>query len=991
MPCFSPFGRRGKSHRLALANLRQPWLVVLLSFGPQSFGPQVVTGDAVAATPDSVDFFETKIRPVLVKHCYECHSGDSEGISGSLWLDSAEGMRTGGDSGPAVEPGDIDGSLLIAAIRYESTEMPPDGRLPDSVIRDFEQWVAAGAVDPRGGTSATPRGEADGIDMESGREFWAFRPIRESPPEIASSPSGGHAIDAYLESARRRAGVSAIGPADPATRLRRLSFDLTGLPPNDAVQSRWLADPSPATWRRIVDEMLASPGFAEHWARHWMDVARYADSNGSDFNATFHDAWRYRDYLIRSFASDRPWDAMIRQQIAGDLLPAEDDHERRDNLVATTFLMLGTKMLSERNKDQLRMDVVDEQVDTVGRAFMGLTLGCARCHDHKFDPIPTEDYYALAGIFRSTRTLHGESQKYVSTWDRTPLPVEPERAAAVERHEAELNSTREAIKSAEGAVERAKSERDAKLAGVVADDDAAEQEGEWTSSTYSKSFIGDGYLHDNNGSKGKISLRYSVTLPEPGEYEVRLSHSPGANRASNVPVTIATADGETRVTWDQREATEPPMWTSLGSFRFDDPDTFVVIRNDDTDGYVIADAVQFVPAESKESNDSSKETVSDVGEDGSDETAESRRAEVARSIERAEEKLKGLRSELKRLEADAPPPLPQAMAVADRPTPEIGDSPVHIRGEIRNLGDNVPRGFLRVCGEGDATIGDSEGSGRIELAEWLTDPDHPLVARVLVNRVWMHLLGEGIVRTVDNFGYQGERPSHPELLDAMAIRFVRGGWRLKPLVREIVLSEAYQLSSRFDPAAAEADPENRSFWRMNRKRLPAESIRDAMVSAAGGLDRRPQFDRMRGFGTLVSGNSGGDRADVNDVGAPCRSVYLPVVRGYLPPMMVALDMADPDLLVGRRPTTNVPGQALVLVNSPDINRWAEAAGSRVFDASDSFEGRLRKAYRLVLQRSPDAMDRRIAKGFLGDRVDSPDAWREFVAAMFAGTEFRWLD
>ncbi|NND96150.1 MAG: DUF1549 domain-containing protein, partial [Pirellulaceae bacterium] len=366
---------------------------------------------------DTIAFFEKKIRPVLVQHCYQCHAGDADDIGGSLLLDSRDGMMIGGDTGPAIKPGDADASTLVAALRYESAEMPPDGQLPDQVIQDFERWIAAGAVDPRK-TDAVQPPPREAIDIDAGREFWAFRPIELVTPSTTTYPSSRGLIDQYLLDRLSQSNLDPNATAPATVRLRRLAFDLTGLPPDQDLLNRWIADPSPEHWQRIVDQLLSSAEFAEQWARHWMDVARYADSNGSDFNATHHEAWRYRDYLVRSFAADRPVDQMITQQIAGDLLRYENDAERYDNVVATTFLMLGTKMLSERDKSKLQMDVVDEQIDTVGRAFLALTLGCARCHDHKFDPVPTEDYYALAGIFKSTRTLNGESQKYVSDWNR---------------------------------------------------------------------------------------------------------------------------------------------------------------------------------------------------------------------------------------------------------------------------------------------------------------------------------------------------------------------------------------------------------------------------------------------------------------------------------------------------------------------------------------------------------------------------------------------
>jgi hypothetical protein len=932
---------------------------------------------------DSVEFFENRIRPVLIKHCYECHSSAADEIGGSLVLDSSDAMMSGGDSGPAIAPGNAEASMLIAAIRYESSEMPPDGRLPEGVIGDFERWINAGAVDPRQAAARPAAAMSSQVDLQAGRQFWAFRPIQSSPIPEAIEPSSRGPVDQYLGDALFRGGIAANAPAAPEVRLRRLAFDLTGLPPDQELLARWIADPTPRQWHRIVDSMLASPAFAEHWARHWMDVARYADSNGADFNATHHEAWRYRDYLIRAFAADTPVDQMIRQQIAGDLLPSRDDAQRYDNVVASTFLMLGTKMLSERNKAKLALDVVDEQIDTVGRAFLGLTLGCARCHDHKFDPVPTEDYYALAGIFESTVTLKGESQKYVSTWSRVALPASEQQVAAVKKHRADVKSLEAEIKRAQAKLKAMKENRGAVFQGTVVDDVEAEKVGDWVSSTYFKHFVGEGYVHDDNSGKGQASIRFKTRLPETGKYVVRIAHSPGSNRSSAVPITIQTVNGQSKVLADQRTIKIEPMWTLLGTFDFaSDRDAVVTVSNHGTSGYVIADAVQFIPVDP---------TVEDA-----DPVAEQL---AAAEVKAAGDRVAVLEDNLAALKKQPPAPLPEAMAPTDRGTDEIADSHVHIRGEVKNLGPVVPRGFLQVCSSGGTSIRRPRGSGRVELADWLTDPDNPLVSRVFVNRVWMHLMGNGLVRTVDNFGAQGERPTHPELLDALATEFVRGGWHLKPLIRSLVTSSAYQRSSHYRSDAASVDPQNRLLWRMPRRRIPAEAIRDTMLASAGQLDRRARREPMSGRGVLVSSNNADSSASFNEVGDPCRSIYLPVVRGYLPPLMTMLDAADPDLLVGRRPTTNVPAQALVLINSPDVNRWSRQTAERVIAAADEFNVRLELAYAICLGRGPTDADRRLAAEFFGIAFEveheiageSLDAWHEWIAALFACTEFRLLE
>ena len=937
------------------------------------------TSLAVAANPpDSTEFFENRIRPVLVEHCYKCHSDESEEIGGSLWLDSASAMRDGGDSGPIIEPGDPEASLLISAIRYESMEMPPDEPLPEHVIADFEKWIAAGAKDPRVATNNAPNRD-HGIDFEAGRRFWAFQPITDFRASLTPDQRDNlrdTLIDTLVESSLAERGIQPNGAMEPAGRLRRLSFDLTGLPPAESLRQRWLSEPSDENWRAIVDELLGSRAFAQHWGRHWLDVARYADSNGSDFNATFHEAWRYRDYVVNSFDNDRPLDQFIRQQVAGDLLPASNDTERHDNIVASTFLMLGTKMLSERDKSKLELDVVDEQIDTVGRAFLGMTLGCARCHDHKFDPISTEDYYALAGIFRSTQTLKGESQKYVSTWNRVRLPTSQQHRDDLVNHKRDVADLEKQIEKAKSDVVRVG------YRGIVIDDSDAKKVGKWVDSTLSKGFVGVGYVHDNNSEKGAKSIEFRTRLPKSGTYTVKFAYSPGGNRAPAVPVTLITADTTEDFVLDQRTLDDgDKTWKTLGEYTFsDDKDAVLTLRNEETSGYVIADAVQFI----------------EQGDANTDDN-EARIAE-------AKATLKSLQDQLKELKADKPPPLPEAMAPSDLSTDKIADSPVHIRGEVKNLGATVPRGFLTVCSSGDASIESPSGSGRLELAHWLTDPDQPLVARVMVNRVWSHLFGEGLVRTVNNFGIRGERPSHPRLLDALAVDLMREGWKLKPLIRKVVLSEAYQRDSGFHAEAAALDPENRLLWRAHRKRITAESIRDTMLMATGTLTDEEPTEPVADKGVLVTKNNATSAEVRSGIERPVRTMYLPLVRGHVSPLLSTLDAADPDLLVGKRPTTNVPAQTLVLLNHDSVNQWASQTAERILSQCPSTSEQVDAAYRWCLSRDANERERETALKLLEaaggsdtNRSDADDRelakarLTDLIAAIFASTEFRLLD
>jgi hypothetical protein len=950
-------------------------------------GEETKTTSTAAA---SEEFFETRIRPVLVEHCYQCHSSEADEIGGGLWLDTAEAMREGGDSGPAVQAGKIDQSVLISAIRYESAEMPPSGKLPEPIIKDFENWIAAGAIDPRTSLTNDPRqsGETK-LDMDAGRAFWAFQPLNFYAPPISDESTKDAWIDAFLDHQLVQAGITPNPRADVDTELRRLAFDLTGLPPTPEKISRWRSDPSDSTWLTIVDELLASPGFAEHWARHWMDVARYADSNGSDFNATFHDAWRYRDYLIRNIAADTPVDEMIRQQIAGDLLPARTDDDRHDNLVATTFLMLGTKMLSERDKAKLTMDVVDEQIDTVGRAFLGLTLGCARCHDHKFDPVPMQDYYALAGIFRSTLCLQGESQKYVSTWKPMPLPTSDTHRHEVSEHQSKVAELKAAIKKLETQIKQDDSSSK-RLEGIVIDDIEAIKTGDWTTSTYIKNFIGSGYVHDDNRDKGKLSITFSTKLTslakeastdKPRRWEARLWYTSGGTRANKVPVEIRIGESVQQRHVDQSQSNTIVAYASLGEFDVpDQANVSVVVSNAGTAGYVTVDAVQWLPVDGS--------VVADAPAKQDDTQLKQWTAEREHLTEQLDSLVK-----------NPPPPLPTCMAVQDRDAKQIADCPLHIRGEVNNLADTVPRGFLSVLDASENVTSPRQfsGSGRLELAAWLTDPDQPLTPRVAVNRIWMRLMGEGLVRTVDNFGQRGERPTHPELLDAIAVDFIRHGWSRKHLIRQIVMSNAYRRSSMPNEQSVSIDPENRLLWRGNRKRLTAESIRDGMLVVAGILDRSAISNPMNGYGVLVSSNDAGSKAKVSfSINDPRRTLYLPVIRGETPALLSVLDVADADLLVGKRPTTNVPAQALALVGSEEVRQWAGQAATRMLNDTDDPARRVDWVYEHVLQRLATSEDRALIDAWLMSETaqalpNDQRRWQEWIAAMFASTEFRFLD
>ncbi|MEM6689333.1 MAG: DUF1553 domain-containing protein [Planctomycetota bacterium] len=932
-------------------------------------------------------FFESKIRPVLIEHCYECHAiEETDEAGGSLWLDSSNGMMDGGDSGPAIVPGNVEASLLVSAMRYESTEMPPDGRLPDETIADFEKWIRDGAFDPRESDSIDRR-KGHRIDIEAGKEFWSFKPIELQVFKTPPSHLEEDWIDVCIDDRLASAGITSSSLTRPDILLRRLCYDLTGLPPSLALQRRFESDPSEESYSQIVNELLSAPEFGQHWARHWMDVARYADSNGSDFNATYHEAYRYRDWLIEAFNADTPFDRMIRMQVAGDLLPAKTDSERYNNVVATTFLMLGTKMLSERDKAKLELDVVDEQVDTIGRGFMGLTMGCARCHDHKFDPIPTEDYYAMAGILAASMTLNGESQEYVSTFNRMRLPTSEQHREQRRQYNSELRKLESRRNAKKKEIQKLQEQLEAELEGVVVDDQQAIKTGKWTDSKIYRHYVGKGYVHDGNAGDGNASIRFEAEL-DPGIYEIRVAFSPGGTRASVVPVRVDTVDGTVDAVLNQQRVDIQPIWGTLGEFPLDES-AAVMLANQGTKGYVIADAVQFIPVNRAPVIESSNAPESSEARDQA-------RKEISNQLAAVEKQLAGIEKQLKTLKSDEPPALPEAMAPTDRPTDELANLAIRIRGEPHALGDEVPRGFLQVCGSGSARLESLEGSGRLELADWLTDPDHPLVARVWVNRVWQHLFGEGIVRTVDNFGTRGETPSHPELLDHLAAEMIQGKWRLKPMIRRLVMTKAYRRSSDYDANAAAVDPENRLLWRHSRKRLTAESIRDSMLTAAGQLRTEAWSDALRDQPVLASGNSASDKVKGSHLDKPYRSVYLPIIRGFVPDLMQSLDVANADLLVGRRSLTNVPGKPLAMMHHPSVIAWANASAKRIVNDSKSLEDRLELLYRRLLSRSAtrqeyDFWRQVIEPSDTSEGLNGEVAWRLVCRSIFASTEFHNLD
>lgn len=809
-------------------------------------GPPVAGGPVERAPSlEGIAFFEKYIRPVLVESCYECHSASADSPKGGLLLDSRAGVLAGGDGGPVVIPGDASKSLLLEALRYQNkdVQMPPPkhgGKLPDGVILNFEKWIALGAPDPR---EAVPGGKSTVI--EKGRDHWAFRGVRKcSPPQVSEEAWPYADSDRFLLAAMEARGIAPVGDADRPALLRRVFFDLTGLPPSVEAVEAFAGDETPGAFAKVVDGLLASDAFGERWGRYWLDVARYADSTGRGSNVLYPHAWRYRDYVIASFNADKPYDQFLKEQVAGDLLPWKDALQRAEQTVATGFLAVGPKQLNEPDNLQFQLDMVDEQVDSLMQASMGMTVGCARCHDHKFDPISQKEYYALAGIFRSSETLYG-TVSLITNQHPSGLLQLPASAPVVERPFVGVDRLKKEIVRLESEL---------------------------------KALVG--------GASGPFAL--------PADPEK-------ARKSFGVRSQIAVA-----------------------------------------------------------------------------------------------------RRQLKEMAPDGKM-LPFAMGVRDKAEPT--DMPLYLRGDPAKPSGLVARGFLEVVASGGKVAG--KGSGRLELAEWIASPENPLTARVMVNRVWHHLFGRGLVPSVDNFGSTGETPSHPELLDFLAARFVESGWSVKTLIRELVLSHAYRLGTSLDAQRYNEDPENTLVWRMRPRRLDAEAARDAMLAISGRLQTRPPLgsvaarvgDRFAGFAAV--------RASEEAVSG-MRSVYLTVLRDQTSDVLALFDFANPNAVTGSREETTTPAQALFLMNSPVVESMAQAWASCLKVAEVELLARIRLAYRQSFGREPTRSEleatelffKRAAGETWSGRTEGAGvsaapggewALTAFCQALFASAEFRILN
>ncbi len=822
-----------------------PFRLILLTLAMVRLGSPALLKAAEINAADAL-FFETTIRPLLVERCFECHSARLGREEGGLALDSFAALTRGGQSGPAVISGEVAKSPLLTTLQSSPTPPPkvPAHVVNSTVLGNLTAWAGRGAPWPESPLPVATTAEEISALRKKAERHWAFRPPQQPTlPQVKNSEWPRDRADYFILERLQANGLAPSPDADRTVWLRRVSFDVIGLPPTVSELDDFLADPDPddEACARVVDRLLGSESFGVRWGRHWLDLARFGESTGYDRNMTYPLAWRYRNYVIEAHNHDVPYDRFIREQLAGDLLPADTPEERDRLAVATGFLVVGPKTQNESNLLLYRMNAIDDQIDATCRAFLGLTANCARCHDHKYDPIPTRDYHALAGIFRSTRQFSG-AQTNVRDEDGAAWPLGPD---ATER-------LRRLAEHAAGAAEA----QQTYLAKVKIRNDireALEQEGkDWKKSP----------------------------TPELQDAENEVQRHQGLVKAANENPPVA------------------PDW---------------------------------------------------------------------------------------------------AMAVSD--AAEMINCPVFEKGEISQPREVVPRGVPTLLGLETTRI-PADQSGRRQLADWIASPRNALTARVAVNRVWQHLFGTGLVASSDNFGLTGTPPSHPELLDDLALRFTQEGWSLKSLLRSLLLSRTYRQSSSSNPEGEQRDPANRWLWRQPPRLLEAEVLRDSLLAVSGELDPAPQQgSQVTDISEKQSNPQQREigRRDflVKDITGDTRyrSVYLPSARSAQLDAVMLFDAADPNLVISQRKSGVVPAQAMYLMNSDFVWQQARLTALKLLAMEPAEDdARLRKAYRIILGRKPTGREEALFLAYLSGNTNTPEAslisWSSLVQALFCTGEFR---
>jgi hypothetical protein len=894
--------------------------------------PRTERAPASAPTREQLDFFERKVRPILADRCYKCHSAASGSPRSSLALDWRGGWEEGGVRGPAIAAGDPENSLLIEAVRFDGdVRMPPDGKLSTEQVNDLVTWVRMGAPDPR---TASPAGTATKYGG-NGRNHWAFKPVvQPNPPAVSNSAWVKNDVDRFVLARLEARSMGPNPPADKRTLIRRAYYDVVGLPPTPEQVDAFLADSSPNAFEKVVDGLLASPHYGERWGRHWLDVARYSDTKGQPNRRReeapfFPYAWTYRDYVIKAFNDDVPYDRFIREQLAADLLDEGRSAKRNPaSLAALGFLTLGDHFGGNRH------DVINDRIDVTSKAFLGLTVTCARCHDHKFDPIPTADYYSLYGIFASSMEP-----------DEAPVIAPPNAAyAAYLAKRQELDA-------------RVRAQVDQHIANLFGD--YRRHGGLYLMATTLPENRRARYLARSEANPALVpnwiallrpNVRAGISIFQVWTAMARVPEERFEEQAPRLLDNLLRGDrpqgGRGRGRAQGPMAEPPPELNPLVRKAFNGRPPVRIDEVADTYGKLLA-----------RTDAEWQAAMKDVWE-----------AALFRVLPRPEQnQLRQLRTQSELLELSEPGALARAHILVDAPTP--ADAPILVRGQAETPGQVVPRRFLEILsGKDRPRVRD--GSGRVQLANAIASPNNPLTARVIVNRVWQHHFGRGIVTTPDDLGNQSAPPTHPELLDWLASRFVADGWSLKKLHRQILLSAAWQQSSRNNPRYAEVDPFNELLWRANIRRLEFEPLRDSILAIGGALDRTVgghPIDLAGGMRPAARGRGGRGNAANQLPPDPRRSVYGFIDRASPDEVLNTFDVATPAMTMGKRYETMVPQQALFLMNSPLVIEQVRTVVNRdAFQNAASDEARIRFLYQLFFQRLPSAEEVQAGRTFVAE-------------------------
>jgi hypothetical protein len=1033
-----------------------------------------------------IEFFEKKIRPVLLKHCYECHSAEAKNVKGGLLLDSREAGQKGGDSGAAVVPKNVDESLLISALRHESFEMPPKGKLPDSVIADFVKWVEMGAPDPR-----TDEVAANTIDFDAAGKHWSYQPITQpKTPAVQRADWPKNAIDYFTLAKMEQLKLQPVDRAGKRELIRRATFDLIGLPPTPEDVAAFLEDGSPEALEKVINRLLQSDHYGERWGRYWLDVARYSEDQAHTFSVTANtNGFRYRDWVVAAFNADMPYDKFVRMQIAGDLIGPESD-DSYDHLVALGFFGLGAQYYKNSDAAKAAADELDDRIDTLTRGFLGLTVSCARCHDHKFDPIPTQDYYSLAGIFRSSK-LHNaplckpdEVQAYNAGQQRvksTEADVKKfladEKSTAAESKVGEIANYAETVWKYQTAAANGQPANTATLAEAAGVNEfllkrwigflEAKQKGKVSAldgwfALNSAAPSSEGTATAVPAEVSKVAIEFQQYIQELLNVRDGVSttnlvqvsddkpHKPGSPRFVSPNVTkvrptagidvdisgakqlfLVVSDGGNGNSCDHSDWIAPRLvgdkgelkltelkWKSLEGFAgakvdrnyqgkpikvggktydngigvhapslivYDLPEGYQRFKaiggldnsGSDQGGCGDQAAVQFsVYTEQPTSGPIGlgKDVLSLVlGKDGPFAVRDDDLENFLTGEKR--DQLIKLRTALEDAKKTAPPMYAMAHAYTEA---NSADMRVFVRGNPARQREVAPRRFLRILAGEDRPLF-TNGSGRLELADSIAHRDNPLTARVIVNRLWQHHFGRGIVATSSNFGKQGEAPTHPGLLDYLAAKFIESGWSMKTLHREIMLSSTYQLGTSNNDFNSNIDADNRFLWRMNRRRLDVEAWRDALLDVSGKLDR-------------TFGGPSTNLADANNVR---RTVYAKISRHELDNLLRLFDFPDANITSSKRSETTVPQQQLFVLNSPFMVEQAKAFSARLHkEEPDSDEARIRRAFLLAYGRPPGEREVEIGLAYLSSEADPQSKltlWQSYAQVLLGSNEFLYLD